>query len=395
MRTVLGLSVTANGVGWVLVDATVPTGRPIDDDRFTVRRPEDLVPRCLAAVRGAAGIGAAAGYRLGAVGVCWSADLEARSSDLLVALRDAGWADVRPVRQIRPPVSDLDERVGADAAAESIAQVTTELLGAAVDTDTADCADCAGRISDCDPEVMQAPAYQAAHLVLTNAVPTQTGAEQPVRGTRLRAQLGGRLLSLAGAAAVTAVIALFAVGSQFGGSQVPESATLANRATVSTPQTSPILPVQPMAAPAAVVPSVPSVAPVPAPVASVVVDTMPSTDWAPPAVEYAVPAPTAVMPEPVSHLGDPAGVDGVPVAAPGPEPAVPEPDASTFVMPAAPVPSGVPVPAPGALPGPAPVDTVAQQPLVAEPVPPMAPPPPAQTQPAPAQSVDPILGALP
>ena len=389
MRTVLGLSVTTNGVGWVLVDATVPTGRPIDDDRFVVRQPEDLVPRCLAAVRGAAGIAAAAGYRVGAVGVCWSADLEDRSADLLAALRDAGWSDVRPVRQITPAVSELDELTESDAA-----EVAEDLFAAALEGDLVDCADCAGRISDCDPEVMQGPAYQAAHLVLTNAVPTQTGPQQAERSTRLRAQLGGRLLSLAGAAAVTAVIALFAVGSQFGGSEVPESATLANRATVSTPQTSPIVPVQPVvaeAAPAAVVPSAPSMAPVPVPAAGDIVDTIPSTEWVPPAVQYAVPAPPepVVLPEPVSHLGDPVA----PVAAPGPEAGLPAPDASVLTVPDAPVPAGVPVPAPGALPGPAPAD-VALPPAPGEPLP-AAPgsPPPALS--APPQSVDPILGASP
>lgn len=380
---------TTNGVGWVLVDATVPTGRPIDDDRFVVRQPEDLVPRCLAAVRGAAGIAAAAGYRVGAVGVCWSADLEDRSGDLLAALRDAGWSDVRPVRQITPAVSELDELTELDAA-----EVAEDLFAAALEGDLFDCADCAGRISDCDPEVMHGPAYQAAHLVLTNAVPTQTGPRQAERSTRLRAQLGGRLLSLAGAAAVTAVIALFAVGSQFGGSEVPESATLANRATVSTPQTSPIVPAQPVvaeAAPAAVVPSAPSVAPVPVPAASDIVDTIPSAEWVPPAVHYAVPAPPepAVLPEPVSHLGDLVA----PVAAPGPEAAAPVPDASLLTVPAAPVPAGVPVPAPGALPGPATAD-VALPPAPAEPMPP-APWSPPPAPPVPPQSVDPILGALP
>ncbi|MGU3652064.1 hypothetical protein [Mycolicibacterium sp. A43C] len=390
MRTVLGLSVTTNGVGWVLVDATVPTGRPIDDDRFAVRHLEDLVPRCLAAVRGASAIAAAAGYRVGAIGVCWSADLEDRSTDLLAALRDAGWDDVRPVRQITPPVPELDERADSDAAA----QVSADLFGTAIDTVVADCADCAGRVSDCDPEVMQAPAYQAAHLVLTNAVPTQTDEEQPARSTRLRAQLGGRLLSLAGAAAVTAVIALFAVGSQFGGSEVPESATLANRATVSTPQTSPIVPAQPVAAPVLALPAVPPVALAPVPATSVVVDTIPDTEWVPPAVQYAEPAPAApvALPEPISHLGDPV----VPVAAPGPEAEVPAPDASMLTVPAVPVPAGEPVPAPGALPGPAPAD-MAPPPAPAEPLPP-APgsPPPALSAPsAPPQSVDPILGALP
>ena len=49
MKTVLGLSVTAAGVGWVLVEGTTP----VDDDKFVVRDLDDLVSRCLAAVRGA------------------------------------------------------------------------------------------------------------------------------------------------------------------------------------------------------------------------------------------------------------------------------------------------------------------------------------------------------
>ena len=53
MKTVLGLSMTAAGVGWVLVDGAAPDTAPLDDDRFTIRDLDELLPRCVAAVRGA------------------------------------------------------------------------------------------------------------------------------------------------------------------------------------------------------------------------------------------------------------------------------------------------------------------------------------------------------
>ena len=391
---------TAAGIGWVLVDATVPAGRPLDDDQFTVTDLDDLVPRCLAAVRGAAGIAAAGGHRIGAIGVCWSPEVEDRSADLLTALRATGCADVRPVRQVTPAgTAPPAGTATAETSATDVHALLAELFEGDIDFDAADCID-DGRVLDCGPAARQLPAYAAAHLVLTNAVPRQPAAAVRTRREWSLPPLGGRLMTLAGAAAVTAVIALFAVGSQFGGSELPESATLANRATLSTPQTSPIVAAQPPAAQPLAAPAAP-VAPQAAPVAQAapvrqaapaveqpVAQTVPTAQWVPPVVPDAAPVVAApevvtapeVVAEAVPHVADPA----VPLAAPGPDPLLPAapptvvpPAPFPLFAPPAPVPAAPPLPEPAALPAPE------------------AAPPAAPVEPPPPVPVNPLFGALP
>lgn len=408
---------TTTGVGWVLVDATVPGGHPLDDDQFAIGDPSDLTPRCLAAVRGADAIAAASGHRITGIGVCWSADLDPRSAHLLAAVRGAGYPDVRAIREIRP--SDCAALTGpADRAACVIdaGAILADLFAEGdsdleFDTDSRDDAD-THRV-DCGPAAGHTPAYAAAHAVLTNTVPPEPIALARSRRDWSLPPLGARVLTLSGAAAVTAVIALFAVGSQFGGSELPESATLANRATVSTPQTSPIVPAAPE--PVAAAAPAPAMDPVAAPepaAPSPLAQPAPG-EWMPPAqpvtrAEAAAPAvqvdavqtdavqtgavQTGVVPEGVPHIPDPAaaglaGPEPAPQAPPPPPPFLFAPPAPLFPPPPPPLPLFPPAPVlPPVEPLAAPAEPFADPAPVAAPAPAPVPPPPA---------VNPVFGALP
>ncbi|MGW0160889.1 DUF7159 family protein [Mycobacterium sp. NPDC003323] len=398
MRTVLGLSVTTASVGWVLVDATTPDGRPLDDDRFSVDDPDDLLPRCLAAVRGAGGIAAASGHRIAAIGVCWSDDLAARSAELLAALRDAGFADVRPVRHVRPIAEDVTECAGCP---ESPAELLAQLFDTDADAEPAD--DDLDDV-DCGPEAGKTPAFEAAHAVLTNAVPAASVAIARTRGWSLP-RVGARVPMLAGAAAVTAVIALFAVGSQFGGAEMPESTALANRASISTTETAPT-----ETAPTETAPTVsaqPQAAPPPAQTATPapVRQAAPTAEWVPPAEPVVEQMPAAqsdeatqqnvpVPQDVVAVEAAPVAVDHLPVpeAAPVPAPAAPPaplPPPPPFGF-FAPPPPPAPLPAPLAPPAPGPAPLAA--PVPPAPMAPAAPVPPPPAAPAP---INPVFGALP
>ncbi|MGU3500810.1 hypothetical protein [Mycobacterium sp. C31M] len=394
MKTVLGLSVTTTGVGWVLVDATAPDGHPIDDDQFAIGDPESLVPRCLAAVRGAAAIAGASGHRIATIGVCWSTDLDDRSAELLTALRGVGCADVRPVRQVRP-VAAADAADGGACAVDP-GVLLADLFDTSTDFDTGEADDTDERTPNCGPDAEQTSAYEAAHAVLTNVVPAERVREPRVRRDWSLPPVGARVLTLSGAAAVTAVIALFAVGSQFGGAEMPESATLANRATVSTPQEAPAeAPAPAAAAPLAAAPEVPA-APAPEPAAAppsmTATQPAPTAEWVPPA-QPVVAQEVPPAPEAVPHIPDPAvplATPEAPVAAavpvePAPPLAVPEQvppppavdHAAPVVLPTDPMAGTAvgpaPGPAPAQLPPPPPVDPI--QAAIASLFPPPAPVP--------------------
>lgn len=387
MKTVLGLSVTAAGVGWVLVDGTTP----VDDDRFGVHDPDALVSRCLAAVRGAQSIAASSGRWVESIGVCWSPDVEDRVESLLAELRAAGCADVRSVRQVTP-VADQDSEGPLAERAERAERV--DLCGLlaqlrAVDHDS----DVEDEVAFDEHEVTSAPdagttsAYDAAQAVVTNAVPPE-----PVKIVRVRrnwtpAMSGTRVASAA------AVVALFAVGSQFvgpGDKGVQETAALANRSSDSTAQeTSQVVPpgpppAQPMAAPAPVEAAAP-----PLPLA--VPQPVPTNEYEPPvsapvAESVAAPAVVEVAPEGVPHMPDPAAPPAAPLAMPDPAAPIPPPE---MLPPAPPLPFWM---APPFVPAPPPPAVVAPDPVaLAAPIEQL--PPPAPVPPAP--PINPVFGALP
>ena len=393
---------TAAGVGWVLVEGTAP----LDDDKFAVRGLDDLVPRCLAAVRGAQSIAATSGRRIDSIGVCWSQDVEQQVSTLLAELRTAGWPDVRSVRQVTPDNGDVAPAQRAER--PDLCGLLAGMLADDRETDDRETDDRETDADDetafvdhdviCGPDAGRTPAYDAAQAVVTDAAPPE-----PVLVARPRrnwvpewtpAISGTRLVS---AAAVTAVVALFAVGSQFVGTakQQPAEAALAGSTTAPTAQTTQVVPQQP--------PAVQPVAAVPEPTPTLAAVSEPPVQLAlpqtQPVAEPVVPVEPPVSAEPLAAPQLPA-----PDAAPAPaaELAVPEPA----------VPLAAPVPAPEVLP-PAPV--VPPPPFWMLPpfVPAPPPPPPAVVPPAPealaapvehlpppapvppAPSVDPVLGALP
>lgn len=395
MKTVLGLSVTAAGVGWVLVEGTAP----VDDDKFGVRSLDDLVPRCLAAVRGAQSIAASSGRRIDSIGVCWSPDVEEQVITLLAELRTAGCPDVRSVRQVTPLDSDVPpaDRVERTDLCGLLAGMLAD------DTETDAEGETAFVEHDviCGPDAGQTPAYDAAQAVVTDAAPAE-----PVLVERARrnwvpewtpAVSGARLVS---AAAVTAVVALFAVGSQFVGTETqPTEAALAGSTSAPTAQTTQVVPQQPPAQPMAAVPEpTPTLAEVSAPPVQL---ALPEPQ---PVAEPSVPVEPSVPDELSVPVAPPVSAE--PLAAPQ----LPAPDATPvpaapLAVPELPAPAAAPVAAPEVLP-PAPVAPPPPFWLAPPFVP--APPPPAVVAPAPealaapvehlpppAPPVDPVLGALP
>jgi hypothetical protein len=408
VKTVLGLSVTSAGVGWVLVDGTAAGGRPVDDDEFVVRDLDELVARCLAAVRGAQAIAASSGRPISAIGVCWSADVEDQVSVLLANLRAAGFGDVRSVRQVVPmPRGDSEHPVTEHPERSGLCGLLAGLLGDLDGGDEADPDDVADLVHHdviAGPEAGQKPAYGAAQAVLTNAAPAEsvgsTRARRtfalPTPGVPVWASplAGARVMTMAAAAAVAAVIALVAVGSQFiggTGAGQPGEATLAGRSEAAqagetTAVVSSAPPgVQPLAAkpePAPVVEEEPELSEPPVQLALPQPEPVqqPSTAVEPPvsAVALAVPQLPEIAPEaPVLPVADPVA----PVAAPVPV------DQAVPVAPAEVLPPAPPAPPPPfwLLP-----------PFAPPPPPPPAPVPAEQLPaPAPAPAVNPVFGALP
>ncbi|CAN7424657.1 hypothetical protein [Mycolicibacterium frederiksbergense] len=393
MKTVLGLSVTAAGVGWVLVEGTAP----VDDDKFAVRGLEDLVPRCLAAVRGAQSIAASSGRRIDSIGVCWSPDVEQQVITLLAELRTAGWPDVRSVRQVTPGNGDVPPAQRAERT--DLCGLLAGMLADDPETDVDDETAFVDHDMICGPDAGRTPAYDAARAVVTGAAPAE-----PVPAARsprnwvpewTPAISGARLVS---AAAVTAVVALFAVGSQFVGTakQQPAEAALAGSSTAPTAQTTQVVPQQP--------PAVQPMAAAPEPTPALAEVSEPPVQLALPQAQPVAEA----MPEPAAPVEPRASAEPLaapqlpaPEAAPAPaaEPVVPEPA----------VPLAAPVPAPEVLP-PAPVVPPPPfwmlppfVPAPPPPPPPVLPPAPEALAapvehlppPAPAAPVDPVLGALP
>lgn len=390
MKTVLGLSVTAAGVGWVLVDGTAPGADPLDDDRFTIRDLDELQPRCIAAVRGAAAIAASSGRPISAIGVCWSDEVQDRMPELLAELRTAGCSDVRPVRQVSPVTRAASEAPTKRTTRIDPYGLFTDLLAAEAEVEveaqhsaTLDRLELTG-----GSEAGQTSAYAAGQAVVTDAAPTVpipvdrprrtwTPPKMTLPAWRPRVPAvpswrlpvpAGRATTVAAAAAVTALVGLFAVGSQFAGSSPRQPAETALAGSASTAETTSVV----SSAPPAAQPM--AAAPKPAPV--------PEKTTTPP-VQMALPQPRPVTSQPSVTVEAPVSAEPlaapqapvaetvpVPESVPVPEavPAVPEPPVVAVdpaVPAAAPLP-GEPVPAAP------PADVLAPAPVA----PPPPPPPP-------------------
>jgi hypothetical protein len=101
VETVLGLSVTSNSVGWVLLDGRGTDPATLDDDVFDVSvSPVDDgdIATYVAAVQGVQAIAATSGHELRSIGLTWTAGAAATANLLLTSLPDLGFEKVVSVR---------------------------------------------------------------------------------------------------------------------------------------------------------------------------------------------------------------------------------------------------------------------------------------------------------
>jgi hypothetical protein len=91
VKTVLGLSITTSGIGWVLIDGS---GDVLDHDAFDVRGDGGSASQYLTAVRGARTIAAASGHNVHTVGVTWTDAVETEAARLLESLAEAEFDNV-------------------------------------------------------------------------------------------------------------------------------------------------------------------------------------------------------------------------------------------------------------------------------------------------------------
>lgn len=95
--TVLGLSVTSNSVGWVLLDGPGVDAATLDHGVFDVSvgsADDGDISKCLNAVRGIQAIAATSGHELKSIGLTWTADAAATANPLLTSLPDLGFEKV-------------------------------------------------------------------------------------------------------------------------------------------------------------------------------------------------------------------------------------------------------------------------------------------------------------
>ena len=100
METVLGLSVTSNSVGWVLLDGPDVDSATLDHGVFDVpvgSADHGDLSKCLTAVRGIQAIAATSGHELKSIGLTGTADAAATVNLLLTSLPDLGFEKVASV----------------------------------------------------------------------------------------------------------------------------------------------------------------------------------------------------------------------------------------------------------------------------------------------------------
>jgi hypothetical protein len=99
VQSVLGLSITSTGVGWVLLDGQGPEAVTLDHDAFDVQCGADAgdTPQHTAAARGAQAIATASGHKVGSVRVTWSEDVEPDATALLKSLADSGSENIHAI----------------------------------------------------------------------------------------------------------------------------------------------------------------------------------------------------------------------------------------------------------------------------------------------------------
>lgn len=96
MDTVLGVSITSTGVGWVLADGSADGDATLDHDAFDIDGGD--TSQHAVAVRGAQAIAAATGHEIRSIGVTWTHDVEPEVRQLLESLRESGYGNLVEVR---------------------------------------------------------------------------------------------------------------------------------------------------------------------------------------------------------------------------------------------------------------------------------------------------------
>jgi hypothetical protein len=97
VETVLGLSVTSNSVGWMLLNGPGVDAAMLDQGVFDVSAgsvDDGDISKCLTAVRGIQAIAATSGHELKSIGLTWTADAAATVNLLLTSLPDLGFDNV-------------------------------------------------------------------------------------------------------------------------------------------------------------------------------------------------------------------------------------------------------------------------------------------------------------
>jgi hypothetical protein len=135
--TVLGVSITSTGVGWVLADGSADDDATLDHDAFDVDAGD--TSQHAVAVRGAQAIAAATGHEIRSIGVTWTHDAEPAARQLLESLRKSGYdnlVEVRLSQAAKAWVQGIGRELGYQSAAVCVVEpaavtlLTVDAVGA-------------------------------------------------------------------------------------------------------------------------------------------------------------------------------------------------------------------------------------------------------------------------
>lgn len=97
MKTVLGLSVTSNSVGWVLLDGPGIDAATLDQGIFDVSPgsvDDGDTSKCITAIQRVQAIAATSDHELKSIGLTWTADAAVTANTLLTSLPELGFEEV-------------------------------------------------------------------------------------------------------------------------------------------------------------------------------------------------------------------------------------------------------------------------------------------------------------
>jgi hypothetical protein len=115
--TVLGVSITRNAAGLLLLDLRAPDGVTVDRGAIDLAGAHAALTDVMAAVLGAQGSISANGHRLRAIGVTSSAGSEARAGELVTMLTQFGLENIVAIRpaEAASTLPDTSQRADAEA----------------------------------------------------------------------------------------------------------------------------------------------------------------------------------------------------------------------------------------------------------------------------------------